>query len=164
MVEPAGHDEAVNRIEIRTASAADLAAAAELRRQMESERRRVDPHDGFVAAFVAWAAEQAPTHRCLVAVSGEAVIGMAWLAVTPRVPTPRSHRRAAGDLQSVYVVPEHRGRGVGSRLIEAVLALAGELGLERVTVHSSSRAITAYERAGFAVSHRLLQTEVGSSG
>lgn len=89
---------------------------------------------------------------------------MAWLATTPRVPTPVALRRATGDVQSVFVVPEHRNSGVGSRLIEAVLALARELGLERVTVHSRIRAVAVYERAGFAVSPRLLRADTTRSG
>ncbi|WP_198958348.1 MULTISPECIES: hypothetical protein [Amycolatopsis] len=42
------------------------------------------------------------------------------------------------------------------QLIQALLGLAAGLGLERVTVHSSSRAVAAYRRHGFAASPRLL--------
>ncbi|WP_308424128.1 GNAT family N-acetyltransferase [Streptomyces daqingensis] len=55
--------------------------------------------------------------------------------------------------------PGERGSGLGSRLIDAVVAPAREAGLERVTVHSGDRAVPAYARRGFAVSPRLLQTE-----
>ncbi|MFJ5993848.1 GNAT family N-acetyltransferase [Streptomyces sp. NPDC092370] len=37
---------------------------------------------------------------------------------------------------------------------------ARELGLERVTVHSSPRAVPAYARSGFQESPRLLQAQV----
>jgi len=59
------------------------------------------------------------------------------------------------------VIPGERDGGVGGRLVEAVLARAQDLGLERVTVHSSPRAIPAYARRGFAPSPRLLHTHVG---
>jgi hypothetical protein len=42
-------------------------------------------------------------------------------------------------VQSVYVVPELRDGGIGAALQEAVLAEAGRLELEHVTVHSSRR-------------------------
>ncbi|WP_045866761.1 GNAT family N-acetyltransferase [Streptomyces sp. WMMB 714] len=113
----------------------------------------------FVAHFAAWAEANAPSHRCLVAVRAETVVGMAWLAVTDRVPHPGALVRASGDVQCVYVVPGERGSGLGSRLIDAVVAAARESGLERVTVHSSDRAVPAYARRGFAVSPRLLQAE-----
>lgn len=90
---------------------------------------------------------------------GEAVIGAAWLALTPRVPHPGAPERTSGDVQSVYVVPEERSAGLGGRLLDEVLALARELELARVTVHSSVRAVSAYLRAGFARSAVLLQAD-----
>ncbi|MFI9310927.1 GNAT family N-acetyltransferase [Streptomyces triculaminicus] len=115
----------------------------------------------FAPRFVAWARKNESSHRCVVMVRGEVVIGMAWLAITQRVPHPRAFERASGDVQCVYVVPDERGQGLGGELIQAVLAWARELGLERVTVHSSDQAVSAYSRHGFTVSPRLLQAEVG---
>lgn len=152
-------------IVIRPATAGDLAAVAELRWQMHQARRETTvPQADFVADFLAWAAEHESSHRCLVAVSDGSVIGMAWLAVTPRVPFPGTSHRASGDLQSMYVLPEHRGNRVGGRLVEAVLALARDLGLERVTVHSSRRAVPMYERAGFELSPVLFQADTAHPG
>lgn len=74
----------------------------------------------------------------------------------PREGRPRSHR-VSGDLQSVYVLPQHRDGGVGEALVAAVLALADEAATEHVTVSSSSRAVSLYQRCGFAVSPRLLK-------
>ncbi|MEV6315665.1 GNAT family N-acetyltransferase [Streptomyces sp. NPDC051776] len=108
--------------------------------------------------FAAWVEEHAASHRCLVAVRDDAVIGMAWLAVTRRVPSPLALERAAADVQCVYVVPEERNTGLGGRLIDALVERARELGLERVTVHSSTRAVPADVRRGFSLSPRLLQT------
>ncbi|WEV29367.1 GNAT family N-acetyltransferase [Streptomyces sp. 71268] len=116
--------------------------------------------EAFVPRFTAWARQHTDSHRCVVSVRGDTVIGMAWLAITQRVPHPRALERLSGDVQCVYVIPDERANGVGGELIEAVLSWAGELGLERVTVHSSDRAVSAYRRHGFAVSPRLLQVEV----
>lgn len=92
-----------------------------------------------------------------------AVIGMAWPAVVRRVPTPRVLHRASGDVRCVYVEPEARDGGLGGQLLDAVLARARELGLERVTVHSSSRAFPAYARRGFEASPRLLHARVAGT-
>ena len=107
-----------------------------------------------------WARQHEASHRCLVLLRGDAVIGMAWLAILPRVPHPSSFDRTSGDVQCVYVTPAERNGGRGGLLIEAVLELARDLGLERVTVHSSERATAAYSRHGFAVSPLLLQADV----
>lgn len=151
----------VDDITIRPLEDHDLTAAAQLRWQWfhENEGTPATSQDDFVAFFADWARQQGDSHHCTVALRGDVVIGMAWLAVVPRVPSPRSLVRASGDVQCVYVTPEERNSGVGSRMLAAVLQLAREQGLERVTVHSSPGAITAYTRSGFEVTPLLLQTK-----
>lgn len=150
----------MTNIVIRPARAADLAAVAELRwRMYRASRATTVPLEEFVAGLQAWASAHGSSHRCLVAATGETVIGMAWLAITSRVPNPGAWQRVSGDVQSVYVLPQHRGNGVGGRLAEAVLALARNLGADRVTVRSSEAAVPVYERAGFEVSPVLLQAD-----
>ncbi|MCT9077256.1 GNAT family N-acetyltransferase [Streptomyces fulvoviolaceus] len=155
----------MENIVIRVAQPSDLAAVADLRwRWVAENANSPDPdlvqRDEFVRHFVAWAKENASSHRCMVLVRDTTIIGMAWLAVLHRVPAPHALNRASGDLQCVYVIPEARDTGLGGRLIEATLAAAHELGLERVTVHSSPRAIPAYARHGFEPSTRLLHAHV----
>lgn len=150
-------------IVIRVARPSDLAAVADLRWRWITENGDAPAaveHDEFVRHFVTWAKENASSHRCMVLVRETTIIGMAWLAVLHRVPAPHHLNRASGDLQCVYVIPEARDTGPGGRLIEATLAAAHELGLERVTVHSSPRAIPAYARHGFEPSARLLHAHV----
>ncbi|HEY2062267.1 MAG TPA: GNAT family N-acetyltransferase [Amycolatopsis sp.] len=154
----------MDSLHIRPARGHEFGAVAGLRWRwvMENGATPAVTQDEFVRDFQDWARAHAPSHRCLVLARGETVIGMAWLAITARVPTPRSLERRSGDVQCVYVVPEERSAGAGGRLIDAVLELARTLGLERVTVHSSVRAISAYARQGFAVSPQLLQADLRS--
>lgn len=119
-----------------------------------------DPRAEFAARFASWAAAHGD-HECFVAVRGGEVIGMTWLAVLPRVPSARRFERASGDLQCAYVVPGERDGGVGGRLLDAILARAAALALERVTVHSSPRAVPLYRRHGFtADDDRLLHAVI----
>jgi GNAT superfamily N-acetyltransferase len=154
MTLPAGpqHNARVdNNITVRPAAPHELDVVAGLRWQwiLENEGVPVTGRDEFVQYFTTWARQNTSSHRCMVLVRDEVLIAMAWLAVLQRVPSPRALQRASGDLQCVYVVPGERDSGLGGRLIDAVLTRAGELGLERVTVHSSPRAIPAYSRHGF---------------
>ncbi|GAA4535202.1 GNAT family N-acetyltransferase [Amycolatopsis samaneae] len=153
-------------VAIRPAEDDELAAVAELRwrRVLENGETPVTTSGEFKRQFLAWARHNASTHHCLVVVRDGVVLGMAWLAVTPRVPIPGALERASGDVQSVYVLPEERDRGLGGRLIAKTLELARKLGVERVTVHSTARAVSAYSRAGFAVSPELLQIRLTRPG
>ncbi|WP_037732379.1 GNAT family N-acetyltransferase [Streptomyces megasporus] len=151
---------------VRPVEADELNAVAGLRWRWvrENGEEPAVAREEFTRGFTAWARENASSHRCLVAVRDGTVLGMAWLAVVPRVPTPGDLDRGSGDVQCVYVVPEERGAGLGGRLVDAVLDLARELGLERVTVHSSDRAVPAYRRHGFASAPTLLHTHLADRG
>jgi GNAT superfamily N-acetyltransferase len=153
----------VDNITIREAKLDELRDVAGLRWDWVQEmggEPAVGTREAFVSAFAEWASSHRSSHVCVVTLRGTTVIGMAWLAVIPRVPSPRSFERASGDLQSVYVVPRERNGKLGGRMIDAALKLAAERNLERVTVHSSARAIAAYERSGFAASPKLLVAEL----
>lgn len=150
-------------VAFRAATADDIHAVAELRWQwlIENGDEPATAREDFVRQFAQWARDNAAAHHCTVVVRDDVVIGMAWLAIVARVPTPHALNRTSGDLQCVYVTPEERNVDVGSRLITAMLDFANELSLERVTVHSSPRAIPAYTRNGFTGSDRLLQARIG---
>jgi GNAT superfamily N-acetyltransferase len=121
----------------------------------EQERQSVD---AFAVDLAGWCADHAGTHIAFVARTTEGeLIGMAWLAFLPRVPRPGQLDRRCADVQSVFVQPEHRGRGIGSDLVRAAVGQARAQGAARITVHSGRRAVPVYERLGFRSSRLLLQ-------
>jgi GNAT superfamily N-acetyltransferase len=149
-------------VEIRPARDDEHRAVAALRWEwtVGDAERRAGEREEFLDRAAEWARHNTGSHTCFVAVRDGLVLGMAWLAVAPRVPSPNRFVRANGDVQSVYVAPAERGCGLGSRLVAAILARATDLGLERVTVHSSEVGLRTYEGAGFASSPLLLDFTV----
>jgi len=134
---------------------------AGLARLLWLDTRGEEPAQPSVDAFAAelaqwWSAHQDSHLAFVVRLRRPEIVGMAWVALVPRVPRPGATSRLSADIQSVFVVPEHRGRGIGSALVEAAAEHAAHLGSLRVTVHSGRRAIPVYERLGFESSGRLL--------
>lgn len=122
------------------------------------DEQAIQTVDSFAVDLGQWLSGQGRSHHAFVARSAEfGAVGMAWLALVPRVPRPGSTTRYSGDIQSVFVVPSERGRGIGAALITAATRHALTLGAGRVTVQSGRTAVPLYERLGFASSPQLLQ-------
>ena len=73
--------------------------------------------------------------------------GLLWLQ--PRLPSPRFRHLVSPYVFSVYTVPEHRGKGVASRLVSALVESARTRGFARVELHSTDMGRRLYERLGF---------------
>ncbi|MBV8445610.1 MAG: GNAT family N-acetyltransferase [Candidatus Dormibacteraeota bacterium] len=133
------------------ATAADRISLAGLRWRWRVEERGEQGMDreSFIAAFVAWAELHESTHTAFVAEAGDNAAGMAWLNTFHRIPGPQRWDRRAGNVQSVYVLPQWRNRGVGALLMHAVIAEARTAGLEYLAVHIADRAEQFYRRLGF---------------
>ncbi len=151
-------------VEIRTARDEELEQVVRLRWLWTVNDRDQNPsmsESEYVTASADWARQSTASHIAFVAVADGGIIGMAWLALAPRVPTTVSLDRVSGDLQSCYVLPEYRNRGIGGRLVRAVLDGARARGAEHVTVHTSPESIAMYERNGFEPHPRLLFADIG---
>jgi GNAT superfamily N-acetyltransferase len=90
------------------------------------------------------------------------VIGHAYLAVVGMVPWPGRLARRWGHLSGLYVVPEERGKGAGSGLVQRAVEWAKDAGLEFLLLTAEGGHVALYERAGFTSSKDLLELELQS--
>ena len=151
-----------SNVVVRMAEERDVGALAGLRWVWSPPAEPDTP--GSRRDYAEWLGNWMTAHRddvlCAVAVLDGRLVGMAWLAIYERVPNPGARRRRTGDVQSVFVLEEHRGLGIGRHLITLLCAAADELGLPSITVWSSVAAREFYERLGFSSPELLLERRI----
>jgi len=133
---------------IRPATPCDNAAIAAIwNREVLETAATTDTEPRSAEAQQAWLAGHGPAYPVIVAVDGGEVV--AFGALTPYRAKP-SYARTVED--SVYVKDGWRGKGLGARVLDRLLALAAEQGhrsvIARITaVNEPSLAL--HERRGF---------------
>ncbi len=111
---------------------------------LETEPRTADERRGWLAA-------RGPRHPVLVAESGGEVV--AWASLNPFNPRPAYDHVA--DF-SIYIERGRQGRGVGRRLLAALVERAQALGYHKMVL-----AAFPFNKAGMALYERLGFTTVG---
>ncbi|BAL88301.1 putative GCN5-related N-acetyltransferase [Actinoplanes missouriensis 431] len=99
-------------------------------------------HDGHGAVDLSWAGLRA----------GLGIVAAAWAALT-LAPLDRRERDGVLVLDGICVAAEHRGRGIGSALLDAVTELAarhGDQWVQLSVIDTNPRAEALYRRHGFA--------------
>jgi len=123
----------------------------------------LDAARAFAEPLREWMRERGEQSVCVVASVDGRIVGMAWLSIFHRAPDVGDVVRLSGDVQSVFVLPAHRGRGIGQVMVQGLVDEADARGIRRVTVSSSTRARPVYERVGFRVPERILARELGGA-
>src|SRR5262245_59950997 len=133
---------------IRAATAADAAAICRIYNQGIQDRvATLETEERSPEERAEWLAARGPRHPVLVAEEAGGVVGWASLNVF----NPRRAYDHVADL-SLYVERDWRGRGVGRRLLEALVTRGCELGYHKLVLAAfpwNQAGMRAYGRAGF---------------
>ena len=141
-----------DKVSIRAANAAELHVAAALRDEMALEMGHCwdDEHPGWRERFAAFFAERIRRGDACVyyAEVGGTVVGMALFSVLDeyRAATTGQPR---GWVNSVYVRPHLRRRGIAKRLMEAGIAWMRSRGCAVARLRTSDAGRPLYEQLGF---------------
>jgi GNAT superfamily N-acetyltransferase len=138
---------------IRSATEADIGELARLRWRLYSEQEQHDePSDAYVERFGTFARDALTRGdwRAWCAEADGRLVAAMWLQTVPRVPAPgHGDPRPIGYLTNMYVEPEHRSKGLGSRMVQELITHCETSGFELVLAFPADDAYGFYERNGF---------------
>lgn len=83
------------------------------------------------------------------------LLACAVVTLEDRLPGPGFPRGTSGSMSSVFVVPEHRGRGMARAVVSAGLSWLSEMGAEVVDLHATPDAERLYRSLGFSEAQSL---------
>lgn len=158
-------------ISIRAATREDAPALGRLGALLVRAHHELDPAR-FIAAtprtergYASFLATQVaePEVVLLVAQSDDGVLGYAYAALGGT--DWMALRGPAGVLHDLVVDPNHRGQGIGRRLLDAALAALAARGASQVVLSTAARNEAAqrlFERAGFRPTMIEMTRELGS--
>jgi GNAT superfamily N-acetyltransferase len=151
-----------SEIDVRPATAADAPHLARLRFEFRSRQAAVEEAGAaFTARCEPWMRArltQDAAWRAWVCVQPETgtLVGTLWLQLVEKLPNPGQEPELHAYVTSVYVRPEARNGGLGSRLIEAALTACRAMEVDTVFLWPSARSRPLYARHGFVVSDAIL--------
>lgn len=141
-------------VEFATAVAADVPQLVELLGILFTQERELSPDAGKQQRALELILSDPSRARIYVARKGGAVVAMAALHFT----TSTAEGGRVAGLEDCVVHPEHRGKGIGEKLLGYVLEQAKAEGALRVmllTDGDNARAQALYRKLGFAPSSML---------
>lgn len=146
---------------IRRATPEDAAELARLRYEFRAAiLAPEEPEEAFLGRCETWMAERLGPEsawRCWVAVVPGAIVGTILLQLLEKVPNPVAEPEWHGYVSNLYVVPSHRGHGVGAALLEATLAECAAANVDAALLWPTPRSRSLYERFGFRVRDDLME-------
>jgi GNAT superfamily N-acetyltransferase len=154
----------VTGVVVRVAELGDAGAIAWLR-SLWSEG---EADAAFAARIADWIRDEGDRRTTWLAEHDGSAVGLASLFEYRRMPRPGRPDSRWGYVGNMFVREEHRGRGIGSALLGAIVAAADERGYARLVLSPTERAVPFYARAGFVVpdgdagGDRLLVRSYGS--
>lgn len=88
------------------------------------------------------------------------IVSTAFVQRIRKVPKPDRIADYIGYLTNVFTLSGHRNRGVGTELLETMVAWARREDLDALIVWPSDRSISLYERCGFRSRNDVMEFDL----
>jgi GNAT superfamily N-acetyltransferase len=145
---------------LREATIADAPVLARQRRLMFDSIRPMSPEQGTLleAAILRYIAQAMPagTFRSWVIEHEGTIVSGGGLQLRTLMPRPGYvYGEPEGMILSMWTEPEHRRRGLGRKIVEAILAWGRANGVTRFALHASDDGRPLYELFGFEQTNEM---------
>lgn len=147
--------------QIREARGEDAPALAKLRYSFRAElNAAAEDEDAFLERCTKWMAMRLvdQSWQCWVAEPGKSdreagggatLVACVWVELVEKMPNPNGDPERHAYLTSFAVVPEHRGGGLGSRMLRRAIEWCESRGVDSIFLWPSEKSRPLYERNGF---------------
>lgn len=152
------------QVAIHVASHDDIGAIAKLRSEWSDENRE---DAGFERRLAGWLASEVDRRTIWLAAVRTRPVGMVSLFEYRRMPRPGRADSRWGYVGHMFVSEAFRGQGIGTILLDTLIAAADERSYARLVLAPSALAVPFFCRAGFVAaddsSGELLLVRPGSA-
>lgn len=153
-------------IRIRVAKPDDFKLLAQQRYAFRSEiGRNQETESAFLKRCGTWMKKAVATRntwRCWIAESRGRFFGNVCVQLIEKIPNPVSERERHAYITNLYVVPDARGKRIGTRLLRTALTWCRRNEVDAVLLWPSRRSRALYQRHSFAVSDDLFALRLRS--
>lgn len=150
--------------EIRLATSDDVEGLVALRAAFLAEVAGVDPADPqLLGALRAYFHNSLTTGQFVayVAEYDGRIIATSGLVFHQYPPTPANLSGRAAYIMNMYTLPDSRGCGLATTLLQQLLDVAREQGYPRICLHAMPAGRGIYEKAGFKPVDTEMRLELG---
>lgn len=139
---------------IRRATVDDLETLVALRLKLEYDDHPADeqPPAEVKRALQAYLAEALPSEQMLIWVAEAAgkIVGTSGLIFFQKPPTERNPSGREAYILNMYTLPEWRGQGIATALMQTLLAYVRQTRARRIWMYATPAGKPLYEKLGFA--------------
>lgn len=150
------------RVRIRVATLGDCRELAEMRYRFRTElASATEPKSRFVRRCTSWMKKRfrsgSRPWRCWVLDDGRQLLGHVCVQLFEKIPNPVNEPELHVYLTNFYVVPEMRGRGLGSKLLNQALSWCRTQGADAVILWPTPESRSLYRRCGLVKSADIFE-------